>query len=134
MDADSTITDIPYENQILIDFDIKTLSPFLSLYGKWIAYVEKEYEQKESMTTQCMQRPHLVLYVRNSCPYCIKVTSYLEKEQKTVPIKDITSSVAADELIQIGGKRQVPCLIIDGKALYESSDIIDWLKAHKDQY
>ena len=32
------------------------------------------------------------------------------------------------ELIEIGGKDQVPMLLIDGKPLYESSDIIKWLK------
>ncbi len=32
------------------------------------------------------------------------------------------------ELLEIGGKTQVPCLIIDGKALYESDDIIQWMK------
>jgi len=34
-----------------------------------------------------------------------------------------------DELIKIGGKPQVPCLIIGGaKALYESWDIIEWFR------
>ena len=33
-------------------------------------------------------------------------------------------------LIEVGGYEQVPCLFIDGKPLYESLDIIDWLKAH----
>ena len=32
------------------------------------------------------------------------------------------------ELLEVGGKTQVPCLIIDGKPLYESDDIIDYLK------
>ncbi|MBS4843870.1 MAG: glutathione S-transferase domain-containing protein, partial [Collinsella sp.] len=31
-------------------------------------------------------------------------------------------------LIAVGGKRQVPCLFIDGKPLYESSDIIAWVQ------
>ena len=35
---------------------------------------------------------------------------------------------AAKELIQVGGKQQVPCLFIDGKPLYESLDIIRWLE------
>jgi glutaredoxin len=30
-------------------------------------------------------------------------------------------------LVSNGGKRQVPCLFIDGKPLYESEDIIDYL-------
>ena len=33
-----------------------------------------------------------------------------------------------EELVKIGGKSQVPCLVIDGRALYESDDIIEWLK------
>ena len=36
-----------------------------------------------------------------------------------------------EELIKIGGKPQVPCLVIDGKALYESLDIIEWFKRNK---
>lgn len=31
---------------------------------------------------------------------------------------------------KIGGKTQVPCLVIDGKPLYESLDIIEWLKTN----
>jgi glutaredoxin len=33
-------------------------------------------------------------------------------------------------LIEVGGKEQVPCLFIDGKPMYESDDIIAWLKAN----
>jgi len=33
-------------------------------------------------------------------------------------------------LVKTGGKPQVPCLFIDGKPLYESSDIIAWLEKH----
>ena len=32
------------------------------------------------------------------------------------------------DLIRIGGMMQTPCLMIDGKAMYESDDIIEWLK------
>jgi len=38
------------------------------------------------------------------------------------------SSESREELISIGGQSQIPCLVIDGKALYESDDIIEWLK------
>lgn len=45
-----------------------------------------------------------------------------------IPLSDITSNLeAAEKLIEVGGKRQVPCLFIDGKPLYESDDIIAWL-------
>ena len=46
-----------------------------------------------------------------------------------IPKKDIQlDSAARDELIGIGGKSQVPCLVIDGVALYESNEIIAWLE------
>ena len=33
-----------------------------------------------------------------------------------------------DELIGIGGRQTVPCLVVDGEALYESRDIIQWFE------
>lgn len=33
-----------------------------------------------------------------------------------------------EELIRLGGKDQVPMLLIDGEPLYESDDIIEWFK------
>ena len=42
----------------------------------------------------------------------------------------IESEEAASRLVGVGGKRQVPCLFIDGDPLYESLDIIDWLQKH----
>ena len=45
--------------------------------------------------------------------------------------RDISESEeAAEQLVSVGGKRQVPCLFIDGEPLYESQDIIDWIEAH----
>ena len=62
----------------------------------------------------------LALYVMTGCPYCIKVGV-------TIPERNISTDTDAEQtLIAVGGKRQVPCLFIDGKPLYESSDIIAW--------
>ena len=73
--------------------------------------------------------PDLVLYHKPSCPFCAKVREYMKSESIDIPLKDISaSSEDREELINIGGKQQVPCLVIDGKALYESDDIINWLK------
>ena len=73
--------------------------------------------------------PQLTLYHFAGCPYCQKVKDYLTQQGITLPMKDIHQNPAYhDELIQIGGKAQVPCLVIDGKALYESLDIIEWLR------
>ena len=69
----------------------------------------------------------LELYVMTGCPYCIKVENFLASNRISIPQRNITTDRAAEQhLIVQGGKRQVPCLFIDGKALYESSDIITW--------
>ncbi len=71
----------------------------------------------------------LVLYHFESCPYCIYVRNYLEDKEITIPMKDTrVDEGAQDELVAIGGKSQVPCLVIDGKALYESDAIVEWFK------
>lgn len=70
----------------------------------------------------------LELYYRPTCPYCQKVLRFMEQHNIELPMHDITAS--EDDrayLVEHGGKQQVPCLFIDGKALYESSDIIEYL-------
>ena len=72
----------------------------------------------------------LDLYYYDSCPYCQKVLRAmrrLEIEDK-ITLKDILASdEAAETLVRVGGKRQVPCLFIDGDPMYESDDIVQWL-------
>ena len=71
----------------------------------------------------------LELYVMNGCPFCIKVKAFLAKNGIEVPERNISTDAQAERtLIEVGGKRQVPCLFIDGKPLYESSDIIGWVQ------
>lgn len=53
----------------------------------------------------------------------------MEQNGIDLPKKDIRANPEnRQELLNIGGKGQVPCLVIDGKAMYESDDIIDWMK------
>lgn len=74
----------------------------------------------------------LVLYYYPTCPYCRKVTRFIDKNDlDQIELKNINKDDEAEaELIKIGGKRQVPCLFIDGEPLYESDDIINWLKSN----
>lgn len=74
----------------------------------------------------------LELYMKPTCPYCIKVMNFMEENGVTVPLRDIEADEdAAKTLVAVGGKCQVPCLFIDGKPLYESGDIIEWLRANE---
>ena len=69
------------------------------------------------------------LYYKPTCPYCRKVLDYMETNAIEIPLKNISeSSEIREALIAVGGKQQVPCLSIDGQALYESDDIIEWFK------
>ncbi len=73
--------------------------------------------------------PKLSFYYFEGCPYCARVRDYMAKNNIAIPLKDIRKNPSdRDELIRIGGKNQVPCLVIDDKPLYESTDIIAWLK------
>lgn len=79
------------------------------------------------------EKPQLLLYYSPWCPYCQKVLDYLKQIHRTVPTKNLQQVInGKDELRRIGGKMQVPCLIIDGKALYESAVIIQWLSQNRD--
>ncbi len=71
----------------------------------------------------------LELYHMEHCPYCRKVRAYLDEAGITVSMRDIQKDADANKkLLTVGGKDQVPCLFIDGKPMYESDDIIAWLK------
>jgi len=70
----------------------------------------------------------LVLYYYPACPYCRKVTRFIDKNDIELELKNINKDKEAEAtLIETGGKRQVPCLFINGEPLYESDDIIRWL-------
>jgi len=69
----------------------------------------------------------LTLYYKNTCPYCQKVLGFMARNELSLDMCDITMPGHLDNLLRIGGKNQVPCLIIDGEALYESADIITYL-------
>lgn len=68
------------------------------------------------------------LYYMPTCPYCRKVLLYMEQNDIELPLRNITTDIAARATLEsVGGKVQVPCLFIDGKVMYESDDIIAYL-------
>lgn len=75
----------------------------------------------------------LILYYSPYCPYSHNVLDYLKEIHKTVVMKSVVGNQEArEELKEKGGKLQVPCLFIDGHALYESYDIIQWFCNHQE--
>ena len=75
----------------------------------------------------------LTLYYRPTCPYCQAVLGEIEALSIKMTLKDISAdSALIDELIALGGKKQVPYLVDSGRGekMYESQDIIAYLQRH----
>jgi len=71
----------------------------------------------------------LELYKKDNCPYCQRVYQTLARLDVRPRMRDILEDESAlAELVRVGGKKQVPCLFIDGKPLYESEDIVRFLE------
>ena len=68
---------------------------------------------------------NMTIYEFRACPFCVRVRRFMKKNNKVI---------FAQELIDGGGKLQVPCLKIgdsnNSEWLYESKDIILYLKKH----
>ena len=73
------------------------------------------------------------LYFKPDCPFSLKVLNFFKDNNivkySSYNIEDATCGEQnARKLEEVGGKVQVPCLVIDGKAMYESDDIIEYAK------
>ncbi len=76
-----------------------------------------------------MRAPLLELYKFDACPYCQRVMKVIEENKIKVTYLDIYENTNnLQKLIMITGKKTVPCMFIDGDPMFESLDIIDWLK------
>lgn len=73
----------------------------------------------------------LLLYVKGGCPFCNRVLEYAEENNVQVDERDVYGSEEAmTELMEKGGKRQIPFLHDTDKdvMMYESADIIEYFK------
>ena len=82
-----------------------------------LSCLAKESSHQENSFSCPKNGCELVLYVNSKCPYCHKVTKYLNQQGRTIATKNTSDPAVRAELIRIGGKSQVPCLVINGKAL-----------------
>ncbi len=71
--------------------------------------------------------PELTLYYMPTCPYCRKVLAYMQDHDIAMEMRNTMEPGIADELVELAGTRQVPCLIINGSPMLESDDIIAYL-------
>ena len=67
------------------------------------------------------------LFVKSSCGHSRRTLLALDNLhlRDTVAVRNVTEDAAsAAELVKVGGKDQAPCLVLDGKASYESAELI----------
>jgi glutaredoxin len=89
----------------------------------------------EQTLVHTQTRPVLMLYYSPSCPHSQRVINYLQSINKYIPMKNVYASAEVkEELLKLGGRAQVPCLLIDGRPLYNDDQIIQWLSDNKDLY
>lgn len=70
----------------------------------------------------------MILYIKENCPYSLAVLHKIEEMNLKPDIRSVNQNRHALELIEKGGKFQVPCLV-DPKndvVMYESQDIMDY--------
>jgi len=75
-----------------------------------------------------------ILFHKEECPYCLKVRQFMsDKNISYTSVVSKTGAPSREILMKIGGQNQVPFLIDtdNGKMMYESNDIINYLNSSK---
>jgi len=71
----------------------------------------------------------LVLYKIDACPYCKVVLRVVANLNLDITFRDTKEdSNWRRDLKRRTGRTQVPCLFIDGQPMFESKEIVSWLK------
>ncbi len=74
----------------------------------------------------------LELFYFDACPFCQLVLRAIDELNIKVDYKNIYDDERnLNRLLGDTGRRTTPCLYIDGKPMFESADIINWLKENK---
>ncbi len=71
------------------------------------------------------------LYHKWHCPYSARVRDFIDEHRiEGIQLIDAEDAHAAEELVGLTDQFQVPCLVVGGKPLLESSEIISWIQKH----
>jgi glutathione S-transferase len=95
--------------------------------GEALCSVKAIIGRFRSITEGGCNMEELALYYLPTCPYSLKVLRFMEKNGIVVDLKSTVEPKNLETLLEVGKMNQVPCLFINGEALYESDDIISYL-------
>ena len=75
--------------------------------------------------------PSLVLYKTDLCGYCRRVLRVIDELGVEIELRDtLRERRWREDLYRRTGRTQVPCLLTDEEPMFESADIIAWLRAN----
>lgn len=112
-----------------------------NILGKAIIFFDSTFAPtpvKRSAEAQAMideKTKNLALYQYHMCPFCVKVRRTMTRLNLHIELRDAKGNETfANELLNEGGKKQVPCLRIqneDGSVnwMYESDTINQYLES-----
>jgi glutaredoxin len=90
--------------------------------------VDMEYDgQKAAVPAGGAFPAGSTLFVKSACGFSLKAMNACRNLhlENAVTIKNITEDASAKaDLMKVGGKDQAPCLVVDGKPMYEADDIV----------
>jgi len=104
------------------------------LFIDWVTRPSWPKRSEEEQKSIDEKTSNLALYQFYACPFCIITRRTMRRLGLNIEIRDAQNDPQWErELVEQGGKRQVPCLRIsgeDGKVewLYESKDIKHYLE------
>lgn len=75
-----------------------------------------------------MKFDNMILYVKPGCLFCHRVLDFMAANDIQIETVDSTDPQRRQELLDMNGTTQSPCLVIDGKPMLESADIIAYLQ------
>ena len=105
------------------------------LFIDWLTMPRRPEHSPQRQAELDAQTAGLALYQYAACPFCVKTRRAIRRLGLNIELRDARNDPRhRRDLEQLGGKQQVPCLRIEGHGhdtwLYESDDIIAWLKQH----
>ena len=104
------------------------------IFIDWLTRPKPVQRSPEEQAEVDQQTASIVLYQFNQCPFCVKTRRCIRRLALNIETRDARNDPKWNqELIEQGGKYQVPCLKItadDGSVewMYESTDINEYLE------
>ena len=113
---------------------IRAIIQPIIMFFDWVTRPSWPKRSEEEQAAMDQKTSNLALYQFHACPFCIVTRRTMRRLGLNIELRDAQNdSQWEQELIEQGGKRQVPCLRIsdeDGKVewMYESKDIMQYLE------